>query len=114
MWVPRSGHGQSLVPAHGSLTPLNLRQASDGSLWLVDWDKAGWAPHRYDEIRYWISDLARRPLGSPETKARRILALSRDAPSVAEAVRFRASVRPVEYLPAEQAIRDALEDFLST
>ena len=113
MWVPRSSDGQSLVPAHGSLTPLNLRQASDGSLWLVDWDEAGWAPHRYDEIRYWISDLARRPLGSPETNARRILALSRDASSVAEAVRFRSSVRPIEYLPAEQAIRDALEDLLS-
>ena len=98
------------VPVHGSLTPLNLRETADGRLWLVDWDKSGWGPPHYDEVRYWLSDLARRPQGSARRKARRIATLIDDVPpqEVAEALAWRLGVRPTEHLKEEQEIRDEL------
>lgn len=38
-------------PMHGDLTPWNLRESS-GRLALVDWEDAGWAPPRADEVLY--------------------------------------------------------------
>jgi len=39
-------------PMHGDFTPWNLRQCSDGSLFLIDWEDAGWAPAGSDEVLY--------------------------------------------------------------
>lgn len=98
------------VPVHGSFTPMNLRTTRDGRLWLLDWDKAGWGPPGYDELRYWIAALARRGWGPPERRATRIVAASGlDRHATAAALAWRMQVRPREVLPAEQAIRDALE-----
>jgi hypothetical protein len=41
-------------PMHGDFTPWNLRQRSDGRLFLVDWEDAGWAPPGADEVYYWV------------------------------------------------------------
>ena len=37
---------------HGDFAPWNLRQLRGGSLVLVDWENAGWAPPRADEVFY--------------------------------------------------------------
>jgi hypothetical protein len=39
-------------PMHGDFTPWNLRAGRDGSLTLVDWEEAGWAPPHADEVFY--------------------------------------------------------------
>ncbi len=39
-------------PMHGDFAPWNLRQLRDGSLVLVDWEEAGWAPPGADEVFY--------------------------------------------------------------
>lgn len=38
-------------PAHGDLTPWNLRRAG-GQTWLIDWEDAGWAPPHADEVYF--------------------------------------------------------------
>ena len=37
---------------HGDFTPWNLRQRRDGTLILVDWEDAAWAPPGADEVYY--------------------------------------------------------------
>lgn len=39
-------------PMHGDFAPWNLRQFDGGPLVLVDWEDAGWAPPRADEVFY--------------------------------------------------------------
>lgn len=39
-------------PMHGDFAPWNLRQLPGGSLVLVDWENAGWAPPWADEVFY--------------------------------------------------------------
>ena len=39
-------------PMHGDFAPWNLRQLPGGSLALVDWENAGWAPPGADEVFY--------------------------------------------------------------
>lgn len=100
-----------LVPIHGSLTPLNLRVDRSGQLWLVDWDKTSWGPARYDEVRYWIGDLARRGIGSPTRRAGKVvqhLGHETTQELLARALEWRVAVRGPEVLAAEQQIRDAL------
>jgi aminoglycoside phosphotransferase (APT) family kinase protein len=41
---------------HGDLTPWNLRQRTDGTLFLIDWEDAGWAPPGADEVYYWATE----------------------------------------------------------
>lgn len=98
------------VPVHGSLTPLNLRVGADGDTWLLDWDRAGFGPPLTDELHYWISDLARRP-GALRRKVARLTArlYARGTESqIAEAMRWRESIRPSENSRAEQRIRSGL------
>ena len=109
--VPEPTH----VPVHGSLTPLNVRLDCRGRLWLIDWDKVNWGPLFYDELRYWISDLARRGIGSGRRRARQVL--RRMGPQVAaeslrQALVWRTKVRGPEILLREQEIRDALFELL--
>lgn len=40
------------TPMHGDLTPWNLRQGRDGTLYLFDWERAGWGPPGADEVLY--------------------------------------------------------------
>jgi hypothetical protein len=103
---PRS----DLVPIHGSLTPLNLREDCQGGLWLLDWDKLRWGPPLYDELRYWISDLARRHSASGVRGGERILLRMPGVTTVAvrRALEFRVEVRGAEILRREQELRDAL------
>jgi len=39
-------------PMHGDFAPWNLRQVRGGSLVLMDWENAGWAPPGADEVYY--------------------------------------------------------------
>jgi hypothetical protein len=41
-------------PMHGDFTPWNLRQRTDGTLFLIDWEDAGWAPPGADDMYYWV------------------------------------------------------------
>ena len=63
------------VMSHGDLTPRNLRVASDGAVWLFDWEYTRWAPPLADELRFWVTDGALRPRSSPEREGRRIAAI---------------------------------------
>jgi Phosphotransferase enzyme family len=45
-------------PAHGDFTPWNLRRFRDGSMFLVDWEEAGWAPPGADLVLYRASSSA--------------------------------------------------------
>lgn len=47
-------------PMHGDFAPWNLRQVRGGSLFLVDWEAAGWAPPGADAVFY---EAARAALG---------------------------------------------------
>jgi hypothetical protein len=47
-------------PMHGDLTPWNLRNLTDGSLYLFDWESAGWGPPGADEVLYRATDAAVR------------------------------------------------------
>jgi len=38
-------------PAHGDLTPWNLRRAAH-TTWLIDWEDAGWAPPNADAVYF--------------------------------------------------------------
>ena len=39
-------------PMHGDFTPWNLRTKRNQSLFLIDWEDAGWAPPGADEVYY--------------------------------------------------------------
>jgi hypothetical protein len=54
-------------PMHGDFTPWNLRQRADGSMFLIDWEDAGWAPPGADQVYYRAveSVLTGRPLHDP-------------------------------------------------
>lgn len=39
-------------PMHGDFTPWNLREREDGSVFLIDWEDAGWGPPGADETLY--------------------------------------------------------------
>ncbi len=41
-----------LVPAHGDLTPWNLRRDHHGRLWLFDWEDVGFAPPGSDRAYF--------------------------------------------------------------
>lgn len=46
------------LPAHGDLTPWNLRDVRNGPRVLIDWEEAGWAPPGADEVLYVASAAA--------------------------------------------------------
>jgi hypothetical protein len=57
-------------PMHGDFTPWNLRESGYG-LFLIDWEDAGWAPPRADELYYRATESALRrrppaPVDAPE------------------------------------------------
>lgn len=39
-------------PMHGDFVPWNLREDRTGTLWLLDWEDAGWGPPYADVVRY--------------------------------------------------------------
>jgi aminoglycoside phosphotransferase (APT) family kinase protein len=40
---------------HGDFVPWNLREDSQGQLWLLDWEDAGWGPPLADLVRYAVA-----------------------------------------------------------
>lgn len=46
------------APAHGDLTPWNLRRDHRGTVWLFDFEESGPAPIGYDEVVFSISSRA--------------------------------------------------------
>jgi hypothetical protein len=98
------------VPGHGDLTHRNLRRASDGRLWLFDWEYARWMPRLADELRYWAAHFAFGVIPRPRASARRILEILRGRGTdgdVREAVAW-----PEFNRPGEAAIREAVRSLL--
>lgn len=99
------------VIAHGSLQGRNLRIASDGAVWLFDFDSAAVAPRLGDEVRYWISEFGHRFRPSARTNGVRTahLLLARGHHrEVVEALQWREGQRTTEVNRHVQAVRDAL------
>ena len=42
-------------PMHGDFVPWNLREDSQGQLWLLDWEDVGWGPPLADFVRYVVA-----------------------------------------------------------
>jgi hypothetical protein len=94
------------VPGHGDFTHRNLRLASDGDLWLFDWEYCEWMPPLADELRYWAAYYAFTIVQRPRASARKILDVLRHrgtADEIREAVAW-----PEFNRPAEWAIRQAV------
>jgi hypothetical protein len=76
--IPRpDGATGDAVVCHGDFTPRNLRVASDGRWWLIDWDSARWGPPLADELHYWCAEYGWRFRPRPRRHARRVLRLLR-------------------------------------
>jgi hypothetical protein len=54
---------------HGDLTPWNLRRTSEGVLFLLDWEEAGWGPPRADEVLYRATAAVLGLCGPPKLSA---------------------------------------------
>jgi len=66
------------VVCHADFTPRNLRVASDGRWWLIDWDNARWGPRLADELHYWCAEYCWGLRPRPKRDAERVLALLRE------------------------------------
>lgn len=103
------GTPKHYVPVHRDFLAINLRRASDGNLYLIDWDNVGWGPPLTDELAFWMGGLARRigPTG-PRRVAQVLILLRRrgDDAQIREAIEWRLGHKQQEALPAEQRIRD--------
>ena len=55
------------IQLHGDFVPWNLRESRDRSLWLVDWEDAGWGPPFADAVRYLVADRSLRGTAPVET-----------------------------------------------
>ena len=103
------------VPVHRDFLAINLRRASDGHLWLIDWDNVGWGPPLTDELAYWMGGVARRvgPTGDRRTAQVHDLLRRRGTnEQIREAIEWRLGHKPREALAAEQRIRDGLLELL--
>ena len=111
--LPRPpGTPGSYVPAHTDFLSINLRRASDGNLWLIDWDNVNWAPPLTDELAYWMGGFARRfgPTSPRRVEQVRELLRARGTDEqIATAIAWRKERRPLEAIKGEQIIRDLLE-----
>ena len=77
--LPRaSTHQSDLAPAHGDLTPWNLRRDHEGTVWLYDWEDCGWAPKQADRAYFAATVCALRPRGMPTDLPEAALAYWRD------------------------------------
>ena len=94
------------VVAHGDFTPRNVRRASDGHAWIVDWEYACWAPPLLDELHFWTAEFSRRIRPRPVRDGRRVLALLRTRGSDAEIAE---ALTRGEYMPpVQRAIADVV------
>jgi hypothetical protein len=101
------------VPCHGDLHVRNLRRASDGQLWLFDWERFRWAPRLADELRYWSSHFGGRARGRDDEHARTVLDLLRRRGSDEEIL---AALRWPDYQPkraVQRAVYAAVERALT-
>ena len=103
------------VPVHRDFLAINLRRASDGNLYLIDWDNVGWGPPLTDELAYWMGGVAREfgPTGSRQaSKVHRLLRRRGSDDQIREAVEWRLGHKPTEALAGEQRIRDGVLELL--
>jgi hypothetical protein len=109
--LPRSAATPThFVPGHGDLTHRNLRRASDGRLWLFDWEYTRWTPRLADELRYWAAHFAAGVIFRPKASARWILKTLQKRGTNREL--WEAVVWPVFNRPREAAIREAVRSLL--
>jgi hypothetical protein len=109
------GTPDHFVPVHRDFLAINLRRASDGHLWLIDWDNVGWGPPLTDELAFWMGGVARRfgPTGNRRiVQTLELLRRRGSDEQIREAIEWRLGHKPQEALPAEQAIRDGLLELL--
>ncbi len=71
------GVGKDGVVCHADFTARNLRVASDGRWWLIDWDNARWGPRLADELHYWSAEYCWRRRPRVNRDAQKVLSLLR-------------------------------------
>ncbi len=107
------GTPASYVPAHTDFLSINLRRASDGMLWLIDWDNVSFAPPLTDELTYWMGGFARRfgpTTGRRIDQVRELLTRRGSDEQIAAAIEWRKDRKPFEAIAGEQIIRDGLDE----
>ena len=95
--------GPATVPAHGDLTPWNLRRDTAGQVWLYDWEDVGPAPVEADRAYFCATA---RSLGGPPMP----LDLPARALEHARAVVERRSQSHAEDAALAQALIKALDE----
>jgi hypothetical protein len=97
------------VIGHGDFTPRNVRRASDGQVWILDWEYASWSPPLVDELQFWTARFALRTMPRPGRDGRRIVALLRERGSdedIVEALRWGAYMTPEQSRIADVVARE--------
>ena len=85
-----TGTQSGWVASHGDLARANLRRASDGSIWLLDFDDFGWGPKLADWVLF-VLDEQVNAWGSDRRRAKRAageLSELGSSSEVLEAIRF--------------------------
>jgi thiamine kinase-like enzyme len=85
------------VIGHGDFTPRNVRKASDGRVWVLDWEYARWSPPLADELKFWTARYSLRVRPRPVRDGRRVAALLRERggdEDIVEALRWGAYMTP--------------------
>ncbi len=97
------------VIGHGDFSPRNVRQASDGNVWVLDWEYARWSPRLVDELQFWTSEFSLRVRPRPGRDGRHVLTLLRkrghDA-DIAEALRWHGFMTPQQSAIANVVARE--------
>jgi Phosphotransferase enzyme family len=108
--VPRSANiPPHYVIGHGDFTPRNVRRASDGNVWVLDWEYARWSPRLVDELQFWTAEFSWRVRPRPDRDARRVLARLRergDDASIAEALCWGSYMTPGQSAIAKVVARE--------
>jgi aminoglycoside phosphotransferase (APT) family kinase protein len=88
-------------PMHGDFVPWNLREDRTGTLWLLDWEDAGWGPPYADVVRY-AAAYQSISTAEPDQMANRIRAAFPRVPAdgIAEAALFWTRHANLEQPPA--------------
>ncbi len=108
--VPRSANiPPHYLLGHGDFTPRNVRRASDGYVWVLDWEYARWAPRLVDELQFWTAEFSWRVRPRPDRDGRRVLARLRergDDASIAEALCWGSYMTPGQSAIAKVVARE--------
>ena len=97
------------VLGHGDFTPRNVRRASDGQIWILDWEYASWSPPLVDELQFWTARFALRTIPRPGRDGRNVVALLRERgrdEDIVEALRWGTYMTPEQSRIADVVARE--------